>query len=111
MRIHHDDCDIPLPRFEDILNDLQAIPAQTRTKFIPAKSDMFAKMWINLIKISDSLGKILRIHYRVNGIKAEIGDINASYEELCSRRPQLAFTDTASELLLLHGHHVELFYE
>jgi hypothetical protein len=111
MRIHHDDCDIPLPRPEDLLSDLGAIPNQARTKFIPAESEVLAKMWISLVKISASLGKILRIHYRVNGSKPTVEDITASHEDLLSCKPREPLLDSASDLLLLHGYHVELFYE
>jgi Fungal specific transcription factor domain len=111
LRIHHDDCDIPLPGFEDIINDIQATPAQTRAKFIPTESEVLAKMWINLVRISDSLGKILRIHYLVNGVKPSIGEIDASYKDLRACKPQEALTNNVSHHLLLHGYHVELFYE
>lgn len=111
LRIHHDDCDISLPQPEDLLIDLRTISPETRERFIPLESESLARMWIDLVKISDSLGKILRIHYRVNGSKASVEDINTSYEELRSCRPQEALGDCPSDLLLLHAHHVELFYE
>ncbi|KAE9376219.1 hypothetical protein N431DRAFT_404413 [Stipitochalara longipes BDJ] len=111
MRIHHDDCDVPLPRDEDIINNLETIPLDTKNKFIPIDSKALAGMWINLVEISSSLGKILRVHYRVSGLKPTIEDINASSEELRSHKPREAHRDSASELLLLHGYHVELFYE
>jgi hypothetical protein len=111
MRIHHDDCDISLPCSEDILDNLRTIPSQTREKFTPVESDALAQMWIDLVKISASLGKILRIHYCVNGPKPTIEDINTPYEELRSCRPRKGLRDDASDLLLLHAYHVELFYE
>lgn len=111
MRIHHDDCDVPLPREEDILDNLEDISFETKSKYIPAESKELADMWINLVKISSSLGKILRIHYRVNGLKPTVGDINASSEELLPCKPRQTHKDNASELLLLHGFHVDLFYE
>lgn len=111
MRIHHDDCDIPLPEPEDLLSNLRFIPGQTRAKFIPAESEILSKMWISLVKISASLGKILRIHYPVKGSKPSVEDITASHEDLLSCKPQEALTDSANDLLLLHGYHVELFYE
>jgi hypothetical protein len=111
MRIHHDDCDITLCGPEDILNNVEAIPPQTRDKFIPSKSDILARMWIDLVKISAALGKILRIHYRVNGPKPNLEDINTSMEELRSCRPQDVLRDNPSDILLLHAYHVELFFE
>jgi hypothetical protein len=111
MRIHHDDCDVHLPREEDILNNLETVPPETKNKFIPSESKALAGMWINLVEISSSLGKILRIHYRVNGFKPTFDDINASAEELRACKPREDHTNSASELVLLHGYHVDLFYE
>jgi hypothetical protein len=111
MRIHPDDCDVPLPGYVDILNNLETIPIQTRDKFIPTESETLAKMWINLVKISATVGKILRIHYRVNGPKPTVEDIDTSTEELRYCRPQEVQRGNASGLLLLHAYHVELFYE
>jgi hypothetical protein len=111
MRIHHEDCDVPMPEAEDILNNLDAIPLQTRSKFIPLESEMLAKMWVNLVEISAALGGILRSHYRVIGPKPLVEDINNYTEELNHCRPGQTHKDSASELLRLHAYHVELFYE
>ena len=111
MRIHHDDCDIPLPTPGDILDDFVAIPSQTRDKFIPTQSEMLATMWIDFVKISAALGKILRIHYRVNGPKPNVEDINTSAEELRECKPQEILGDNTSSLSLLHAYHVDLFFE
>ena len=111
MRIHHEDCDVPMPGAEDILNNLNNIPFRIRGKFIPLESELLAKMWINLVEISATLGRILRIHYRVIGPKPVIEDINNHAEELRDCRPRQILTDDASELLHLHEYHVELFYE
>lgn len=111
MRIHHEDCDTPLPSSEDILNNLISIPTETRDKFIPSESNMLARMWINLVKISASLGTILRIHYRVNGPKQVPDDIEASAKELRDCKPREVLGSNASHQLLLHAYHVELFFE
>ncbi|KUJ13906.1 uncharacterized protein LY89DRAFT_590938 [Mollisia scopiformis] len=111
MRIHHEDCDIPEPEAEDIMKNLASITAITRRKFVPSESDILAQMWINLVKISDSLGRILRIHYRATGPKALADDVDRSMGDLQSCRPRLILTDDASDLLLLHAYHLELFYE
>lgn len=111
LRIHHDDCDISMPGPEDILNDLEAVSSQTTDRFIPSESGILAKMWINLVKISDNLGRILRIHYRVSGSKPTDEDIQTSADELRSCVLYVGLKDDASDLARLHVHHVELFYE
>jgi hypothetical protein len=111
MRIHHEDCDTPMPVAEDILDEITSISIQARDKFIPAGYEMLAKMWIRLLKISDTLGSILRIHYRVNGPEPTVYDIDKYAEELqdCSQQETLA--DNTSDILRLHAYQIELFYQ
>jgi hypothetical protein len=87
MRINHEDCDVSMPQAEDIFNDLNKIPNETRKKYIPLESEGLSKMWINLIEISSTLGRILRIHYRVNGSKPTVEDINSAAVELLLCKP------------------------
>jgi hypothetical protein len=113
MRIYHEDCDIAMPREKDVLDELESIQPRTREKFIPTGSVILAKMWIDLVKISDTLGRILRVHYRVNGPKPTFENMNNSAEELRACKPQEFLKDSMNDLplLKLHLFHVELFYE
>ena len=111
MRIHHEDCDVPMPTAEDVINELGVIPIETRGKFIPPETQILSKMWINMVEISATLGGILRIHYRVNGPKPVAEDIRTSADELRQCKPRETLEDNASDLLRLHAYHVELFYE
>jgi hypothetical protein len=111
MRIHHDDCDVPMPTAEDIVNNLDTIPVHIRGKFVPAESEILSKMWINLVEISATLGHILRIHYRVNGPRPLVEDLHNSAEELRHCRLGETIQDNASDLVRLHEYHVQLFYE
>ena len=111
MRIHHEDCDVPMPTAEDIIKDLDSIPVQTRNKFVPSESEMLSKMWINIVEISSTLGRILRTHYRVNGPKAMAEDIHDSAEDIRYCKPRGLHVSNRSEILRLHAFHVELFYE
>lgn len=111
LRIHHDDCDVPMPGTADILNDLDTVPKRTRDKFVPPESEILAKMWINLVRISDNLGKILRVHYHVDGPKVTDEDIQNSADELRDCLTHVVIKHDTSTLVHLHVHHVELFYE
>lgn len=111
MRIHQEDCDVRVPVAEDILDNLNTIPIQTKSKFIPADSEILAKMWINLVEISASLGTILRIHYRAVGPKPTGEEIDRSAEELRCCKPKDLTKHDLSSLILLHEYHVQLFYE
>lgn len=110
-RIHHEDCDIAAPIADDVLNNLVAVTDKTRKRFIPPDSAALADMWISLVRISDNLGKILRIHYSVKGPRSNIEDVDASAQELRSCKPQLDFEDNTSDSVLLNAYHIELFYE
>ena len=111
MRIHHEDCDVPMPTAEDILKNLDTIPTRIRGSFVPAESETLSKMWINLVEISATLGHILRIHYRVNGPKSIIEDIHHSAEGIQRCKPRGILKIDASDLVRLHAYHVDLFYE
>ena len=111
MRIHHEDCDMPMPVAEDIFDELATIPPQTKSRFIPAESEILSKMWIRLVEISATLGSILRVHYRVNGPKAAVQDIDKYADELRYRTSREILTNAASDILRLHAYQLELFYE
>ena len=111
MRICQEDCDIYKPVIEDILKDMGNISIQTREKFIPANSETLAQMWIRLVNISATLGSILRIHYRANGPKPVVGDIDSCAEQLRSCTEREMLSDDASDTLRLHAYQLELFYE
>jgi hypothetical protein len=111
MRIHDEDCDITMPLVDDILNELGTISVRARAQFVPADSEMLAQMWIRLVKISTSLGRILRVHYRVNGPNPDVEDIDKYAEELqdCAQREILS--DNANDILLLNAYQLEMFYQ
>jgi hypothetical protein len=111
MRIHHEDCDTPMPVVWDILDEVENISIPAREKFIPADTEMLARMWIRLAKISDTLGGILRVHYRVNGPEPNVQDIDRYAAELhdCSQQEPVA--DSTNNILRLHAHQLELFYQ
>ena len=75
MRIHDEDCDVPMPCAEDIFHELHAIDPEIRNVFVPNQSDLLAKTWIGLMKTSFHLGQILRIYYRVKGPKPSTPEI------------------------------------
>jgi hypothetical protein len=111
MRIHHEDCDTPMPGADDILDDLRAMSTPVRDKFIPAEWEMLAHMWLDLVKISATLGGILRVHYRTNGPKSLGEDIDKCAEELQYCRPSTVLVNNTSDIVRLHGYQLDLFYE
>ncbi|KIW35301.1 uncharacterized protein PV07_02004 [Cladophialophora immunda] len=111
MRIHHEDCDVPMPTAGDVLFDLQQIPNDYLEKFIPLKYEPLAAMWVRFVHTSHALGNILRAHYRVKGPRPSLEAVDTLAEELqeCALHDQLP--DDSSDLLRMHAYQVELFYQ
>jgi hypothetical protein len=111
MRIHNEDCDIPFPVAEDILNELESVAGPGRTKFISTDSRALAEMWIRLVRICDTLGNVLRVHYRVNGIVPSIAEIDKYAQELEALAQDDVVSDDSSEGLSIHAYQIDLLYQ
>ena len=111
MRIHSEDCDSPWPVAHDILDELESISILAREKFIPVDSGNLAKMWIQLVSISDILGGILRLHYRANGPAPFIRDIDRYAEELQDCLQEDFSSDDMSDILRGQAYQLSLFHQ
>ncbi|KAJ5669034.1 hypothetical protein N7462_010104 [Penicillium macrosclerotiorum] len=112
MRIHDEDCDAIPPGVSDILLELREISPEARQRFIPSNEDQLAPMWVRLVGISSVLGRILRAHYRLNGPKPSVENVDELFATLCeyqsSRTPG---SYDINDTVLLHEYHLELFYQ
>jgi hypothetical protein len=111
MRIHHEDCDVTMAVDEDVLSDLDGVSDQARIKFIPSESGALAGMWVCFVKISATLGSILRVHYRANGPSPEVEDVNKHARELEACAPKGIILEDPSDVLRLHAYQLDLFYQ
>ncbi|KAH8125632.1 hypothetical protein LI328DRAFT_151755 [Trichoderma asperelloides] len=111
MRIHSEDCDTPFPVVEDVLNELESVTSPGSAKFIPTDSRPLAEMWIRLVKICDTLGNILRVHYRVNGIVPTMAEIDKYAQELQALAQDEVVSGDSSEELSIHAHQIDLYYQ
>ncbi|KAL7920603.1 hypothetical protein ACQKWADRAFT_297968 [Trichoderma austrokoningii] len=111
MRIHSEDCDTPFPVVEDVLNELDSVISSGRAKFIPTDSRALAEMWIRLVKICNTLGNIVRAHYRVNGIVPTIAEIDKYAHELQGLAQDEVISGDSSEELSIHAHQIDLLYQ
>ena len=111
MRIHSEDCDSPWPVAHDILDELESVSILAREKFIPVDSGNLAKMWIQLVSISDILGGILRLHYRANGPAPFIRDIDRYAEELQDCLQEDFSSDDMSDILRGQAYQLSLFHQ
>jgi Fungal specific transcription factor domain len=111
MRVHDEDCDVFMPSAQDVVCEISNIKPEVRTKFVPAHSDTLAEIWVYFVKTSITLGQVLRMHYRVKGLKADTGDIEKVATDLdLHRQPELQPTIT-DELVLIHRYHWDIFYQ
>lgn len=111
IRIHSDNCDVPMPVVEDVLADLESLSRHARAKFIPDKVQELTEMWLRLVQISDALGEVLRLHNRVQGMKPNAADIDRLSGRLQLLTPNNAMTDLWDDSLRIHAYQTELFYQ
>jgi hypothetical protein len=111
MRIHSEDCDTPFPVVEDVLNELESVTKPGSAKFIPTDSRALAEMWIRLVKICDTLGNIVRVHYRVNGIIPTMAEIDKFARELQALAQGEVISSDSSEGLSIHAYQTDLLYQ
>lgn len=111
MRIHSEDCDTPLPVVEDIMNELESVVGRARSNFVPVESRALAEMWIRLVRICDTLGHILRVHYCVNGGIPSITEIDRYAEELQALAQEDAVPADSSESLTINAIQIDLLYQ
>ncbi|KAF5614147.1 cutinase transcription factor 1 beta [Fusarium subglutinans] len=82
MRIHSEDCDLPFPTSQDVLQELECVADEAKRRFIPADSAALTSLWLRLVRISDVLGGILRLHYRVSGPDPTVDDIDKYAQQI-----------------------------
>jgi hypothetical protein len=112
MRIHDEDCDAALPCARDLLDELEVLSAHATREFIPPRVDGLADMWVRLVRVSSTLGCILRTHYRLKGPRPSVGDIDELAADLDDCQPSATVgIQGTSDVLLLHEYHLHLFYQ
>lgn len=111
MRIHQEDCDVPLPTAEDIVSDLNSVSLQARDKYMPPDAEILARMWTRFVNISAVLGSILRVHYRVQGRSPDIDEVNVYAEALDGCADPENLSNHFNHNTRLHALQLELFYQ
>jgi hypothetical protein len=112
MRIHDEDCDVALPCTRDLLDEFEVLSAHATREFIPPGVDGLADMWVQLVRVSAALGRIMRTHYRLKGPKPGVEDIDELAADLDDCQPGATVgIQGTSDVLLLHEYHLQLFYQ
>ncbi|EPE04422.1 c6 transcription factor [Ophiostoma piceae UAMH 11346] len=122
MRIHDEDCDVPLPVQEELMQGYVAA-YETRPGgdilLPPKQATALGLMWLRLVSISSLLGRIVRAHYRAQGPRPSQHDIDAFERELqmChppedgeEERAHGEHDEGEMKHILLHKNHADLFY-
>lgn len=100
-----------MPVVQDVLAELESLTSRARAKFIPAEVHELTQMWLRLVQISDALGDVLRLHYRVGGPGPDAAEIDHLSRRLQSLTPNNAMTDLWDDNLRIHAYQTELFYQ
>jgi hypothetical protein len=110
MRIHSDDCEMPMPRLEDVTQEMEAIASHVKEKYLPSYSKTAAGLWIKLLRLSDVLGTIIRVFYGSKTVKPAKEDLERCENEIlrcCLSAEEKAQNDP---IALFHGYQLQLFY-
>lgn len=111
MRIHLDDCDMPMPSLNDLLNDIAGSLEAAGGNLLYDDCLSLAKYWLNLLKLTMLLGGILSSHYRpaskptvreIEKVEADI--LNNSQEAQNNGRD-------GNKILTLHWCHLKAYYK
>ncbi|KAF5634684.1 cutinase transcription factor 1 beta [Fusarium sp. NRRL 52700] len=112
MRIHSEDCDLPFPTSQDVLQELDSVADDAKRRFIPADSAALTSLWLRLVRISDVLGGILRLHYRVSGPDPTMDDIDKYAQQVESlSATNSGIMDEWGDALSIHAYQIDLFYQ
>lgn len=111
MRVHDEDCDVPMPSRADIADEInQCVAPDLRKKYIPSNVDALSEMWVSLVEVSVILGRIMRIHYRVKGPKPSITDIEELATELFQLEESRSYIMDDQIITLIHSYHLEIYH-
>ncbi|KAH8800627.1 fungal-specific transcription factor domain-containing protein [Xylogone sp. PMI_703] len=112
LRINLEDCDIPMPSVEDVLSELRDISTIERKKYSISDSSELAECWVNLVKLSIALGKILTLNSNQDGVFPVAAEVEVCHKDILNclgtgkksveKRPQI---------VEFHLHQFQLHYE
>ncbi|ETS76645.1 hypothetical protein PFICI_12032 [Pestalotiopsis fici W106-1] len=113
MRIHPEDCDMPMPAAEDMWAGTSLLPDDIRQKYIPGPEDCAAFSQVHLINLglSITLSKLLRAHYRP-GKSPSIQQINTDDAMIQEHaQPCREYCEHSNPLVQNYASHILIHYE
>lgn len=110
MRIHNDSYDLDMPTRDDVLSELKQVKVHALSKFIPTNSPSLTEMWLRNVQISDILGHVLQIHYRVKGPEPSPAEVDQA-SRLLDGLALGADVDNENDDIRIHTLQTELLYQ
>lgn len=110
MRIHNDSYDLDMPTRDDVLSELKQVKVHALSKFIPTNSPSLTDMWLRNVQISDILGHVLQIHYRVKGPEPSPVEVDQA-SRLLDGLALGADLDNENDDIRIHTLQTELLYQ
>ncbi|KAL3483420.1 fungal-specific transcription factor domain-containing protein [Aspergillus germanicus] len=111
LRINLLDCDVPLPCLADITDELDAIPSERRTEYIPYEPGTLALFWVKFVSTSISLGTVLEAHYRVGLPRAGVADLERCRRQIEQNSLDIDDAGMSDPVMNLFGYQLQLFHE
>lgn len=108
MRINFDDCDTEMPTATNYELTAEALHT-VQTKYLPAEMNRLSQLWVDLLKLTVVLAKVISTYYRARNI-IQIGPSDAIEQQiLACCQFQNGFEQSNDPVLNLHVLHFELY--
>lgn len=111
MRIRNDSHDLSIPTRDDVLSELNEISTDIASRFIPKHSQRLTDMWLRMVQVSDVLGDVLQLHYRIKGPDPTEEEVNEMSRKIDEMRPNTDLNEQEDDALHIHGLQIELLYQ
>ena len=104
MRLHLDDCDIPMPSLEDVFFDMQQLTADQRSTFVPVDAEYLAERWLDYLRLTSKIENVLTLHYKPRRPSLSVPQLQHDYEEVKKMRDDvLSDTDFGTSASRIHS--------
>ncbi|KAJ6789457.1 hypothetical protein PWT90_00258 [Aphanocladium album] len=110
MRIRNDSHDLSMPTRSDVLSELRQVDSQAFAKFISEDASSLTDMWLRMVQISDILGDVIQLHYRIKGPDPSMEEVNQISRQLEELKLGSALGEGGGDLHI-HGLQIELLYQ
>ncbi|KAJ3497527.1 hypothetical protein NLG97_g1837 [Lecanicillium saksenae] len=110
MRIRNDSHDLSMPTHDDIMAELVPLGRQIISKFIPEDSTSLTAMWLRMVQISDTLGDVMQLHYRIKGPDPSMDEVDQVSRQLDDIKLGHILGEETDETQV-HGLQIELLYQ